>query len=604
MDDLELSRIEAALRDLSSDSPSTSRHAHQQLVDIGAPALPALVAALFDPDRRTTVLDVLQAMGPLALPALPTLLRVTRKDCDDVDLCYSEESAAALQALIAMGPGAVAPLLEGLRTAAEDDCRFYHVTLGQLPSDAVIPLLVDRLAEDHGEFRLRLLDLLGRFHAEAAPAIPQLVELLNHTAADIRDAAANALGRIGIPAVPALWRLADSPLVAEVVCSLRALGQIGEFSPEPIIHDGEHLWMLFQRKMAAPSMPEGDLMSERLQSRLPLLVARARPIQAAAAQALHRVVNSQVERTLSTVLPTPHAVVSKFDEAWSRAKLIHGLIGLHRPRGIDSFAARELWNLVSETSEGFAVQRAAATLLLDTRNAQYVEHVLPIVSNGLRDPEDAHYLTYMEAASRAGPLAAKLIPDILMQLKLTGTQRKLAALSALGRIGVPTPEVIEAVMGYLEHPNRRLANNATAVLGMFPSVPPAVVEALIHQLTRGWEESRVAVALGQLGPAAAAAVPALVAATHRTRERESWFVDAIGKIGTPEAIAALKTMYQQVTVNYDEWQTAGAHLARLGIVTDDRDELDDPSGTRPDLVTPTDSTMTGDTDTNPSGQTQ
>jgi HEAT repeat protein len=116
------------------------------------------------------------------------------------------------------------------------------------------------------------------------------------------------------------------------------------------------------------------------------------------------------------------------------------------------------------------------------------------------------------------------------------------AASELGKLGrkakLAAPQLLEAV----KHPDAQVRIGAADALGRIGADPKKAVAALIALLTDDPEHEvrrSAAAALGEMGPSAAPAIPALRQALRG--DRGGWWVaaDAIGKIGGPDAVAAL-----------------------------------------------------------------
>ncbi len=114
----------------------------------------------------------------------------------------------AVQVLSRIGEDAVAPLLEALAAAGEDDLRWYYaVALSRIREPAVIPLV--RTLQDHHDPDLRRY--AGAALAEiGAAAVEPLISLLAAEGdAELRGIAALGLIRIGEPAIESLRRAVE-----------------------------------------------------------------------------------------------------------------------------------------------------------------------------------------------------------------------------------------------------------------------------------------------------------------------------------------------------------------------------------------------------------
>jgi len=118
--------------------------------------------------------------------------------------------------------------------------------------------------------------------------------------------------------------------------------------------------------------------------------------------------------------------------------------------------------------------------------------------------------------------------------------RKLACF-ALGEIAGTGPDVTAALCAAAADPETVVRVNAVEALGLKPGTP-AIVQALSASLKDTDEQVRFSAAfsLAQQAPVAAPAVPALRSALKdENRYVPGYAVEALERIGTPEAVAAL-----------------------------------------------------------------
>ncbi len=181
-----------------------------------------LVTALSDADWRvrTRAAKTLArasaegAVGDIAVPLVAAL-----KDKDPVVRFY------ASTALVAMGPEAIAPLVDLLRTDREADRERGIRILTKIGAPAVeqlIALLQDRRSPaDVRAAAARTLGIIGD-----ARAITPLSGALREENAFLKQQAAIALGVIGEPAIDQLMSMASSSLPATREIAIEALGTI------------------------------------------------------------------------------------------------------------------------------------------------------------------------------------------------------------------------------------------------------------------------------------------------------------------------------------------------------------------------------------------
>ena len=134
--------------------------------------------------------------------------------------------------------------------------------------------------------------------------------------------------------------------------------------------------------------------------------------------------------------------------------------------------------------------------------------------------------------------AVGLLADTLQSMQHVSVRRNSAR--ALGNIGQPATAAIPALERLLDDPDPAVGANAAAALWKIdrhPKAVPALIAMLSRPLTSG--PYNAAVALGEIGPDARAAVPALVGAfSHHSRDVHRSAARALGQIG-PVCIPAL-----------------------------------------------------------------
>lgn len=150
-------------------------------VALAQKAVPVLTSALADPDThvRACAAEALAETGPLAEPAVPSLIKLLQND---------EDHDVRLQATLALhniGPGAKAavPVLVGkLRTEKADGVRVNTAAaLGMIRDnpEMVVPALVETfLTDKHPDARRCAMMSIGQFGADAKLAVPLLEQAL------------------------------------------------------------------------------------------------------------------------------------------------------------------------------------------------------------------------------------------------------------------------------------------------------------------------------------------------------------------------------------------------------------------------------------------
>jgi HEAT repeat protein len=201
--------------------------AGKTLSQIGAPALEGLIGALADPsaDVRFTAAQALARFGPDAADAVPALAARLADDAAGV-------RAAAAAALGEIGPRAQ-PALPALADVLQDATPVRNAALralAQIGSPSV-PILRAGLRSRKTATRSGCAFALGVLGAEAEPAVPELVQLVQHDSEPkVRSTAVAALGAIGPAAreaVPALARCLKDPDRMIEYQATQALAAIG-----------------------------------------------------------------------------------------------------------------------------------------------------------------------------------------------------------------------------------------------------------------------------------------------------------------------------------------------------------------------------------------
>lgn len=153
--------------------------------------------------------------------------------------------------------------------------------------------------------------------------------------------------------------------------------------------------------------------------------------------------------------------------------------------------------------------------------------------------------------SEVGPGAAELVPGCLAKLiarTAPGHPARGAMIHALGVVGRERDAVVTRLLEVSREPDMWVRGAAITALGHARHRPDLVVPRLIEgfsdyeeqdpDYTYSSRHERVATALGAFGPAAAPAVPALVARIRRDEGMDRTVVAALAAIG-PAAAAAL-----------------------------------------------------------------
>lgn len=230
-------------------------------------AVPALIKAMSDRPLRESSLHALREIGPDAADAVPALFKMLS--------VYPNEPATrwlAAQALASIGQASIPTLEKGVSSTNLYEKLWSHAALGMIegPTSNHIRILAESMNSEDPTTSLesvsgltmigpaakvaipRIIDafqiptapktdlamLLAQMGKDAAPAIPQLITLLDDPTAITRQRAAYALSRVGgaelAPAIPGLIELfqAKEAYVREMAAT--ALGSSGNTAEEAI----------------------------------------------------------------------------------------------------------------------------------------------------------------------------------------------------------------------------------------------------------------------------------------------------------------------------------------------------------------------------------
>ena len=193
------------LDQLYSPNPSEAQEAARHVEALGARALPAIAITLQNPGaERERVKAALKACGIIGDAAAPATAYVAAR-LTDPDL-----TAEAAVALSFMGPPAFPPLQAALKSedplVRREALRAIGKLKGRASLDtaAVLPLLINGMADDDPGVRAIAATYLGIIHEGGEAAVEALIDGLEDEEAEVRRSAATALGSFGEEAAPAM----------------------------------------------------------------------------------------------------------------------------------------------------------------------------------------------------------------------------------------------------------------------------------------------------------------------------------------------------------------------------------------------------------------
>jgi HEAT repeat protein len=396
----------------------------------GKQAIAPLMQALPDsnPHVRQSILIALRDIGPRAPDEVPLLAETIAKHWEGADV---------LQALRALGPGAVPALLEKGKGGSWWEIRPHIASMGP----AALPPLVEALNNPAMEMRRLSAVMMGGLGSEA---VPSLIQALGDRTWDVRSAALESLADIGPRALPA--RPALLPLLAHKDA--------------------------FVRDSALKALASIDLAFA-----IPLIIERS-PEEFAVRCLLQRGPQGvkAVRERFATLERRWRRVLLELDRVTAADALPLLLDGLADPEAsIRRVAASKL--ACSEADLAPVLGRLASALAKeDGRSCEWIlraiARICPLPAEGLAILAGAlrhrDYLVITEAADQLGRLGAAafpVLPQILDCLRDPRDCVRRSALQVLGKVAPGDREVVRAVCRALHDDDQWIRCDAATLLG-------------------------------------------------------------------------------------------------------------------------------------------
>lgn len=340
-----------------------------------------------------------------------------------------------------------------------------------------VAALIEKLRGTDAEARVHAAEQLGQLGPAAKPAVPDLIKALDGDDQAMTYEAVTALGRIG-------------PGAAEALPALRRM-----------MADKAHKILL--RHAAIEALP---MLGPAAQAAIPdlktLLKAKAPLISSTAASALMRLDPESVQH-LEPIL----------------RELIQGL------------------------SAKNAAVRSASVQSLSELGVQAVPSLTKALETPAEDVVSLR--NACDALAGIGHAAKPAVPGLLKLVDASQDVVKVHAMQALGNIGEEADTVVPKLAAALTDRHPRVRMHAARSLGQFGARAKPAVAPLGSALTDKVERVRLASAqaLGQIGPDAAAAVPALAKALDDEAGTVTLSAaEALGKIGAAAAPAVAERL--------------------------------------------------------------
>lgn len=465
--------VPALTKALKSRDPMVRGHAAnalQQIGDSSQPVVEGLAHLLDDSDHnvRRAAIDALVGIRP----APNVLLPILRKAMEDADMDPSV-IVPALAVFAEMGDAGVPPLMEALKN--DKTCYWACIALGSMGSKAkaAVPDLAHLTTHKDPALRMQAVIALGEIGPDARSAVPALVKALSDEQNSVRYGAAYALGRLGAKeATPELMKQTSSP---DSFLKMIAVWAVAKVNPD----DKEAV----QRAVT--------VLTESLKGSDPR-------VRAAAARGLFELnaPRELVAEALGDMMADKDPVV--------QANVAEALASLGEkavPRLIKALQNDDLQPL------------AVAVI---NRLGPKAKDAVPALIDELKDPNPEYRREVEFALATIGPDAKAAVPALVKELNDDDVRVRRTACYALGKIGPAAIDAIPDLQKGLSSDDKLLKlASVWAILRI--KVGDQVIEKMaIQPLTKALEESdrdlvkiEAARALGDIGPMASEAIPAL-----------------------------------------------------------------------------------------------
>lgn len=585
--------VEKLAQQLGAAELHVRREAAQQLERLGPAAklaLPALIKALHDDDKQiwASAIATISALGPAAQEAIPALI-------DDMDGRKSRGRRNRYQvqivlrsahALSRIGPAAIPPLVEALRT--DDPGLRIGAAQALAPfgpqARAAIPLLINNLADGRDpvreetaaalaaigtgpELAQALTDGDARRRAGAAQALAQMTPPFAPAAASVRHALAGekdtqaraallaALPRLGVPPAECIPLLLPAALAEDQALRHAALNAI---LSAPVL-----------RAAALPKLAEKLKDSDRAtRERAARALGRFGPDAAPVLPALLAATRSSADTPVfaealaqigPAALPTLLAALQTGrpeESAWVL-------------RALRGFGAPAVPVLTEALRHEKPAVRAAAASALGAMGRDAVDAVLPLFVL----TEDASADVQAAALRALGAQkadAARLKPLLQKALESPHPDVRKAGAAGLAAVGGASQLGVRALLDLFADQDPAGRTAAVQALGQLGAQAAPAVEPLTAHLGDPALQSLIIETLGKIGPAAAPAVPRLLELAKSTGQRAS-VLPALTAIGR-SAHTALPQIYGWLNDSANDVR-AGAVTALAAIESDDAKAL-------------------------------
>lgn len=399
--------------------------------------------------------------------------------------------------------------------------------------------LLKALSSDDESARVAAIDALGQRGGEIEGAVAALIGQLSDDSALVRGHAAHALGAIGPSAKPAAEALAKLAFDTEASVRREAIRAYRDIRPGPEVSI-PLFSKLFEEADDAARIHVMDAMAEEGKAAVPALIKALRSDKAAYWACL----------VLSEIGPDAEEAVAALVELFQahpqpdvcrEAVLALAAIG---PGAADAVPA--LTAALDKTEEEDKLLYGPAVFALGNIGPK-AKTAQDKVRKLADDPESSAFLKTVSlwALARMNPddqgLVREVVPALVEALKAPEPRLRAAAARALIDLD-PDPEIVRPVLQKaMEEAGPEALND---ILDALASLGEKAVPRLIKALETEEVRAKAAAIIARIGPAAKAAVPALITALDaQNPETCGELLFALAAIG-PDAVEAVPTIRQ------------------------------------------------------------
>lgn len=523
----------------SKDAAERSKAADELAKLANTPDAPGAIAAIIrtlnspDNDARYMAARLLADFGPKAKSAVPALTEALKNDKDDLvraaaarSLGYLADPTSeavpvlaemivdkdmrvrrnAVRALVHIHPGPKIGLplyVKALQSADPGTVAEVIATAAEL-GDKVVPGAMAALKEPKARYWALLL--LADVGPAAKPAVSDVAALLSNEEVEVQMQAAMTLGQIGPDskeAVPALIKLLSDEKSPARFAAAFALGKIGDSSAnealEKVMNTSTRPFLRAECAWALVQINPNDaqLADKAIKLIGDSLSSKDVKVRRGAARALveSRVAPAKIAALLVAAMGDADPMV--------RENVSQALARLGAEHAGDIAAA------LKDKDRRETAVRTLARMGVDAKAAA------PALAGLLRDPSPEFRREALFALASIGPPSASSLPQIMAELNDMTPEVQYAAVYAVGKIGPGAKAAAATLRKNLASQDEFLRMASVWALLQIEGKDPQLVKTAIPifmGLLKDERELRrieAARSLGEIGPAAAAALPQL-----------------------------------------------------------------------------------------------